>query len=247
MTVINVRAKPRFGDVKLRWEGALSDRNVIIQTIDSHMESWMATDVPSVWMDITGKDLDHLSFFMANGFEMHRVKEGNKIVLNRWLRKTSKTLPPGPFAYIGVAALCIDDANKVLVVRENFKTGPGPWKLPGGLFDGAKDKRISDSAVRECLEETGVRAEFESVVCERFTPRSALFHKQDLYIVCRVKALTHEIKYDPVEIADCQWLGVDEFLAAVPDSARPLLMAAVSNTQGSTEHDAPRGTSLYYP
>lgn len=68
---------------------------------------------------------------------MHRIS-GAAIDLTRGLGAGPSALPPGPFAYIGCGALCINDEGKVLAVRDKYAIGAGPWKLPGGLMDLSK-------------------------------------------------------------------------------------------------------------
>lgn len=244
---INVLKKPRFGDLKLRWEGELSDPSLVIRVVDEHLQTWIDDDVPSVWMSLSGKDLDHLNFFLSHGFTMHRIKNGNTIILNRWIRERSCTLPPAPFGYFGLGAMCFNSKGQILSVRENYKENPGPWKLPGGLFDTKKDAKLSDAVIRECFEETGVKATFDSIILQRFTTNSAIFHKLDMYTVCKLNAVTEEINYDPVEIADCRWFDPDEFWEVAPPWVREYLKAAFNNKSGLKEYPGWRNGWLYVP
>jgi ADP-ribose pyrophosphatase YjhB (NUDIX family) len=173
---------------------------------------------------------------------MHRISRGSVLVLNRWLKATPSNLPPGPFGYFGCGALVINDQDQVLAIRENYKTGPGRWKLPGGLLDTEKDANIGDGAVRECFEETGVRAEFMFVAAQRFTLSSAIFHKADLYTVCRLRPLTAEIRSDPVEVAEAKWIDRAEFLAAVSPLARQFIEPALNAKAGATAAVYPQAT-----
>jgi 8-oxo-dGTP pyrophosphatase MutT (NUDIX family) len=177
---------------------------------------------------------------------MHRVKRGSTLVLNRWIRPGAVNLPPGPFGYIGCAALVIDDQDRVLAIRENYYTGPGPWKLPGGLFDCAKDRDIAAGAIRECFEETGVRAEFLYIALERFTPVSVMFHHNDLYVICRLRPITTDIRHDPVEIAECSWISKEEFLEGAWPGARPFLEPAIRATGGFASEQA-GSVTVYRP
>jgi 8-oxo-dGTP pyrophosphatase MutT (NUDIX family) len=160
------------------------------------------TSKSAVWLDLAGPDR-----------EMHHIKAQSTISLTLWLESTPCTMPPGPFGYIGCGALVINDENKVLAVRENYVDKPGKWKLPGGLFDPDKDQKWSDAAVRECLEETGIHCEFQFVTVERLMLDSkAMFHRPDFFVVCRCRPLTTEIRRDPGEIAECQWIDPNELI-----------------------------------
>ena len=215
--------KPRFGDIKIHWQGELGDPMELFQFINDNMADWLEKDLPSMWIKLKGKDLDHLNQIIEFGFEMHRLKPGNVIVLNKWIRPGRKTLPIGPFGYFGVGGMCINKEGKVLCVRENYKKGPGPWKLPGGLYDLDKDRKLSDTAIREVFEETGIKAKFEHLVNSRFLPQSTMFRSPDLYTVCRLTPLTDEIKYDPVEIAEAAWIDPQILV----DQGYPMMRYAV--------------------
>lgn len=238
--------KPRFHDLKLRWEGTLSDPSSVISYIDSRLPDWVASNSPSIWLKLSGPDLRHLTFFLERGFTMHRVKRGTTLVLNRWIRPGAVNLPPGPLGYIGCAALVLDSDDRVLAIRENYYSGPGPWKLPGGLFDCAKDRDIAAGAVRECFEETGIRAEFMYVAVERFTPVSVMFRRNDLYAICRLRPITTEIRTDPVEIAECKWITKEEFLEGASPTARLFLEPAL-NAKGGLQSQEAGSVTVYRP
>ena len=240
-----VHKKRRFGDYIIKWDGDLPDPKIVIDCITKNLEQWLEEDSPSIWLKLKGKDLNHLSFFMENGFKMHRIKNGDMLILNRWLRQKTYSLPPAPFSYLGVGAMCFNDEGKILAIKENFKSGPGPWKIPGGLFDPTKDKKLSDGAVRECFEETGIKCEFQYIASQRLTLNSTLFHQTDIYTVCRMKALTTEIKMDPIEIADCQWITVEELLENCNPVARQFLKPAINNKNGVFENVTPTSHGIY--
>jgi 8-oxo-dGTP pyrophosphatase MutT (NUDIX family) len=175
---------------------------------------------------------------------MHRIS-GAALNLVRLLEGGHSSFVPGPFAYIGCGALCINDKGQVLSVRDKFATGPSPWKLPGGLMDLSKDKHPGEGAVRECFEETSVRAEFMFIAGQRFTPHSTMFHRPDMYFVCRLRPLTAEIKIDPEEIADCRWLEPDEFISGTFLPVREFLADMLKVGNGGAPH-AVSDCTVYY-
>ncbi|OHT13356.1 hydrolase, NUDIX family protein [Tritrichomonas foetus] len=243
---LTIRKKRRFGDYLIKWEGELSDPSKVVEVIEENLPRMIEEDSPSIWIRLSGKDLSHITYFMDHGFKMHRIKNGETLVLNRWLRQSSYNLPPCPYSYIGVGAMCFNEEGKILGVRENFKYGPGPWKIPGGLFDPKVDKKFSDAAIRECFEETGIKAKFEYVGAQRLTLNSALFHQTDIYVVCRLSPITTEIKFDPIEIADCQWITVDELLEKCNPIAKQFLIPALNNKNGDLETQYPANASTIY-
>jgi 8-oxo-dGTP diphosphatase len=58
----------------------------------------------------------------------------------------------------GVSAIvaCLDDAGRVLIVKQTAGPFAGAWLLPGGTVE--PNERLEDAARRELFEETGYRA-----------------------------------------------------------------------------------------
>lgn len=73
------------------------------------------------------------------------------------------------------------------------------------------EENLADSAAREVFEETSIVARFESVVAIRHA-HGAGFGCSDIYVVIAMTPETEQIKKCDREIADCKWMGVDEFL-----------------------------------
>jgi 8-oxo-dGTP diphosphatase len=85
----------------------------------------------------------------------------------------------------GVSAIvaCLDDAGRVLIVKQTAGPFAGAWLLPGGNVE--RNERLEDAARRELFEETGYRAhdlrpfalyEVRSVPAGRFHFLVHLFH-----------------------------------------------------------------------
>jgi len=58
----------------------------------------------------------------------------------------------------GVSAVvaCVDDAGRVLIVKQTAGPFAGAWLLPGGNVE--RNERLEDAGQRELFEETGYRA-----------------------------------------------------------------------------------------
>ena len=193
------------------------------------MGAWRAAGVRAVWLRLATEACALLPVAVEQGFEPHHAARDH-ITLTAWLKQGSPSrLPPGPSHFVGVAGLVLhvdpedkDGGGQVLVIQE--KSGPSAgldlWKLPGGLVDPQED--ISSGAVREVLEETGVRATFQRLmtVQENHSIRGpGREGSTDLFCVC---LLTPALNPDgslpqPVaqeaEIAACQWISLDKLLA----------------------------------
>lgn len=69
---------------------------------------------------------------------------------------------------------------------------------------------ITDAAVREVKEETGVDASFLSLVTFRHTHKM-MFNNSDIYVILMMKALTEKISASHREVNDCKWLDISEY------------------------------------
>ncbi|XP_055745196.1 nucleoside diphosphate-linked moiety X motif 6-like isoform X2 [Salvelinus fontinalis] len=103
----------------------------------------------------------------------------------------------------------VDESNgKVLVVQDKNKT-VNAWKFPGGLSDPGEN--VGTTAVREVFEETGVRSEFKSLLSIRQQHNHpGAFGMSDMYIICRLSPLTHDINFCTQECLRCEWLELTE-------------------------------------
>ncbi|XP_071850118.1 uncharacterized protein [Apostichopus japonicus] len=171
---------------------------------------WSSEGVRGVWIKIFLKDADLVGEVAKHGFKFHHAQE-NYVMMTRWLPQTEPNMLPS-FAnhYIGVGGLVINSKNQILVIQELYSTSPRRWKLPGGAVD--KGEFLSKAVVREVREETGIDSEFQSVHCFRHLPNFR-YKQSDFYFVCLLKPLTETIKHCRAEIAACQWMDMDDFLA----------------------------------
>ncbi|CAH2300890.1 nucleoside diphosphate-linked moiety X motif 6 isoform X1 [Pelobates cultripes] len=153
--------------------------------------------------------LDESSFKgWLHGFTFHHA-EHDTSTLTLWLKDGPSNLPGYATHQVGVAGAVFDeDTGKVLVVQDRNKT-VNSWKFPGGLSDHGED--IGITAVREVLEETGIKSEFKSLLSIRQQHNHpGAFGKSDMYIICRLKPLSYEISFCPQECLKCEWMDLKE-------------------------------------
>lgn len=117
-------------------------------------------------------------------------------------------------------------------------------------------EEFSDAAVREVLEETGVRSTFSSVLTVRHS-HNIQFGRSDVYIICKLSLDLTEKEMEIVvdqEIENAKWMSLTEFKAV---NKHPML-ACVANilladNPGLVESEMPspvknRGPfKLYHP
>eukprot|EP00731_Ephydatia_muelleri_P030550 Em0022g64a len=182
---------------------------------DSHLGHWRKEGRGGVWLHLPIP----LAFLVPEaasiGFQLHHAK-GEEIVMSLWLQPDQASrLPPYASHQVGACGVvCWEDTEQVLVTQDRHKLPF--WKFPGGLSEFAED--IADTAVREVLEETGIKSEFQSLLVFRqqhHMPHS--FDFSDLYFVCRLKPLSYDITPCKHEILRCEWRGLRE-LASAPDA-----------------------------
>ena len=65
---------------------------------------------------------------------------------------SSRAYPDRPF--VGVGAVVVDGAARVLLVKRRFEPLAGQWSLPGGAVDVGETLRAC--VIREMREETGL-------------------------------------------------------------------------------------------
>jgi ADP-ribose pyrophosphatase YjhB (NUDIX family) len=145
--------------------------------------------------------------------------------LSLWLSPEPSRIPDYATHQIGVGAVVLNSNNELLVVREAGRNY-ARWKLPGGLSDVGES--LGEAAEREVLEETGVRASFESVVAFRHSVNGQ-FGRGDIYFVSRLKPV--EESQVPVpqagEIEDARWLPLDEYARIIKEDGHPFMQHVV--------------------
>ena len=201
------------------YNGVIVDANglpdgeqAFVSQLGSSLVAWKAEGRRGVWLQVPLDKATFVGLAVQAGFTFHHAEPGY-VMLTAWLPGGPSPLPANATHQVGVGAFVVNGAGHVLVVQE--RTGPaarpGFWKLPTGLANQGED--IADAAVREVLEETGVRTRFAGIIGFRQAHGMA-FDKSDLFFLC---ALTLEdpgqTKLTPQEseIAAAQWMAMSDF------------------------------------
>ena len=144
----------------------------------------------SIWIEVpmTRSALIERGDLHAKGFQFHHVQK-DTAVLNLWLLDTESKVPDFATHNVGVGAVAVNSRDEILCVRE-LRKNYRPWKVPTGLAE--LGEHIDEAAVREVLEETGIRTKFHSVLGFRQT-HGVAHGRSDMFFVCRL---------DPIEVVD---------------------------------------------
>mmetsp|Transcript_4472 Transcript_4472/g.8249 ORF Transcript_4472/g.8249 Transcript_4472/m.8249 type:complete len:367 (+) Transcript_4472:245-1345(+) len=190
----------------------LFHRSSFLSLLENTVEALRDLEKSSVWVEVPMSRAGLIEGMEALGFEFHHA-EGKMAKLNLWLRDDIPSKVP-EFAthHLGVGAVVINSRNEILCIRE-LRKNYMPWKIPTGLSE--RGESIAAAAEREVLEETGIRATFDSVLSFRHT--HGLAHdRSDIFFVCRLIPVEEDGNIpDPVpqacEIADAKWLPLSEY------------------------------------
>ncbi|KAI1888231.1 hypothetical protein AGOR_G00182900 [Albula goreensis] len=202
----------RFGGVtvhlsELDLPPDISDGGFELLLRDS-LTQWRAEGRVAVWLHVPIAQSRFVAAAAAHGFTFHHAR-GDRSTLSLWLGEGESRLPLYATHQVGVAGAVLDETNgKVLVVQDKNKT-KNAWKFPGGLSDPGEN--IGDTAVREVLEETGVRSEFQSLLSVRQQHNHpGAFGMSDLYLICRMRPLSFHIEFCTQECLRCEWIDLEE-------------------------------------
>ncbi|KAL7640272.1 UNVERIFIED_CONTAM: hypothetical protein RMT77_009686 [Armadillidium vulgare] len=176
--------------------------------LEDSISVWKEKKVRAVWMNVYLEHSFWIPVLVKNGFNYHHAKP-NYVTMVKWLPKDEPYQIPS-FAHntLGVGGFVVNEADELLVVRERFQSFPH-WKLPGGYVE--VDENLSDAAIREVKEETGVDAVFESLLAFRHMHKTN-FGCSDLYFIVILKPVSHDITMCKRELADCKWMKLTDYV-----------------------------------
>lgn len=110
----------------------------------------------------------------------------------------------------GISAAIIASEGRVLMVRRRVKEGELSWQFPaGGIEDGETPEQ---AAVRETLEETGLKVEADRLIGQRVHPKT---QREMSYTACRVVGGEAHVA-DADELDAVAWVTLEEIPEYVP-------------------------------
>ncbi|KAL7861095.1 hypothetical protein AOLI_G00174440 [Acnodon oligacanthus] len=196
----------RYGGVTVRHlPGQISESTFSSMLRDS-LSQWRSEGRIAVWLYVPLAQCRLAEAAAVHGFTFHHAL-GDTAVLSLWMGSGESRLPGYATHQVGVAGAVVNESSgKVLVVQDKNKT-VNAWKFPGGLSNPGEN--IGATAVREVFEETGIRSEFRSLLSIRQQhDHPGAFGMSDMYLICRLSPLTHDISFCTQECLRCEWLDL---------------------------------------
>ena len=211
-----------FGGMIVNRDSLPSSTDRFSEQLKRSLKHWKNEGKRGIWLTIPKEKVDMIPIAVSQGFDFHHA-EKDHVVMTHWLpgQEEENTLPSNASTQVGVGAIVVDELNRVLLVQEGngHLRGRNVWKIPTGIVEAGED--VADGAVREVLEETGVRATFEKMIAFRHM-HGAAFGKSDMFFVCLLRASsdyddeTEVSSRSPREIAAVKWGRFTDFLEQSP-------------------------------
>ena len=199
-----------------------------LEAIEVATKQWKIDSVKVVWLEVPQNRFSLLSLILARGFTFHHANSDYAMLTLSLVPMSF--VPPYATHFIGVGGVVINEKKEILVVSERYRSsGRAPsYKLPGGAL--VQAEHIQDAAVREVLEETGIKTVFESLICFRHWHQYR-YDKSDIYFVARLRPLNSEILMQEEEIAECLWMPVEKYLVndSIHGFNKAIVQAALNN------------------
>ncbi|XP_008046360.1 nucleoside diphosphate-linked moiety X motif 6 isoform X1 [Carlito syrichta] len=202
------------------------------------VQQWRSAGRTAVWLHVPILQSQLIAPAAALGFRFHHA-ESDSATLTLWLADGPSRLPGYATHQVGVAGAVFDESTrKILVVQDRNKL-KNMWKFPGGLSEPGED--IGDTAVREVLEETGIKSEFRSLLSIRQQHTSpGAFGKSDMYIICRLKPYSFTINFCQHECLRCEWMDLSNLVKtenATPITSRVARLLLYGHREGFDKID----------
>lgn len=202
-----------FGGVMVAPEALDPDAGAFRASLVESLRVWKEESCRVAWLEIpTGKS-QLIPEAVGEGFSFHH--SGDDYLMLTLQLEEGAFIPAHASHYIGVGGVTLNSRGGLLVVSEKYRrvspNSPPRYKLPGGALH--EGEHLVEGVVREVFEETGVRTEFDALVCFRHW-HGYRYGKSDIYFVCRLHPLSEKISIQEEEIAESLWMPVADYLGS---------------------------------
>jgi 8-oxo-dGTP pyrophosphatase MutT (NUDIX family) len=239
-----------FGGVMTQAESLADDPGTFREQLKLSLNEWRRRGYRVAWLHLPIDKARLIPEAVEAGFTFHHADETGAMLVLRL--EEDAFIPPYSTHYIGAGGAVFDGEGNLLVVAEKYRRrGRGRhYKLPGGAL--RPGEHIIRGVQREIKEETGIETEFEALVCFRHW-HGYRYDKSDIYFVCRLAALNHDIRRQESEIVECFWVPVQEYLERDDVSAfnKRVVRAAVESPGIRPEeiegYGTPETHELFFP
>lgn len=186
------------------------ERAVFRDAMGKALNAWTREGLKLAWIEIPARHGNLLPVALDLGFTMHHCGELNIVLVKRLI--DGAYIPDACTHSIGAGGLVLSEDDQILVVleRRDRIDRPEHLKLPGGMLE--RGEHVGGGAIREVFEETGIRTEFHGLIGMRHHHRGQ-FGASNIYAVCRLTPLNHDIRLDGDELEKALWMPVEEYLA----------------------------------
>ena len=201
-----------FGGVIPEMAALPADPADFDRALQHSLEAWRQAGYRVVWLQIPIEKSQLIPVAVTASFTFHHSEERYLMLTHRL--EEAASIPAQASHYIGAGGVTVNDKEELLVVSERHhrqRNGPPRYKLPGGALHAGE--HLVEGVIREVKEETGVDTEFDALVCFRHW-HEYRYGKSDIYFICRLHPVSHEISIQVEEIAESLWMPVAEYLAA---------------------------------
>ena len=197
-----------FGGIVVSPEALPSTPQAFRQLLVRSLEVWKGDGAQAVWLEVPIGRSSLIPIAVDLGFTFHH--SGDDYMMMTVLLVEGSYIPPYATHYIGAGGVVLNDRDELLVVCEKHRRGGRPYfKLPGGALH--PGEHLAAAVVREVLEETGIRTRFDALICFRHW-HEYRHGKSDIYFVCKLGPLNHDIIKQDEEIEECRWMPVEDYL-----------------------------------
>ncbi|XP_045615353.2 uncharacterized protein [Procambarus clarkii] len=210
-----MEAPVQFKGIRDRFSGitvSSVEESTSIQNLEASLlaslNHWIEEKIRGVWFKVDLQHAEWVPVLAKHGFTYHHA-QSQFVMMVKWLAVSEpNNIPRYAHNVVGVGAFVVNDQDELLVVKERFYTRPN-WKLPGGYVEPGED--LGAAAVREVKEETGVDAEFVSLVSFRHV-HGASFNCSDIYFIVHLRPVTQRITMCQTELSACEWMKLQEYI-----------------------------------